>query len=253
MNVALIDEALEQSVEAIIRIKNLALSLRTQSKIKIRQPLSTLYVRPKDADDRLVLDNPDYVSQILEETNLKHLVLIEDEKTLVKIRLKADAKKIGPRAGRYLKAISEALENADPERVLKSSPYAIQLADQTFELAPEEIVISFEGPENLKCSLEQGTFLALDTKLTPELLQEGLARDFNRMMQDQRKVLNLDISDRIVVSYSASPRIADAINSHEAFLRNELLAERLELSPNQNGGIKLSLSGEDIFVTVTRV
>jgi isoleucyl-tRNA synthetase len=84
-------------------------------------------------------------------------------------------------------------------------------------------------------------------------LQEGLARDFNRMLQDQRKALNLDISDRIVVSYSASPRIAEAISAHEAFLRNELLAERLEMRPAQNGGVKLALSGEDIFVTITRV
>jgi isoleucyl-tRNA synthetase len=89
--------------------------------------------------------------------------------------------------------------------------------------------------------------------LTPELLQEGLARDFNRMLQDQRKALNLDISDRIVVSYSAPPRIAEAITAHEAFLRNELLAERLEMSPTQNGGVKLALSGEDVFVTITRV
>jgi isoleucyl-tRNA synthetase len=253
VNAALIDETLEHNIEAIIRIKNLALSLRTQSKVKIRQPLSTLYVRPKDAAERHVLENSDYVAQILEEANLKNLVLIEDEKTLVKLRLKPDAKKIGPRAGRYLKAIGEALENADPAQVLTGGPYSIQVADQVFELAPEEIVISFEGPENLKCSLEQGTFLALDTALTPELLKEGLARDFNRMLQDQRKVLNLDISDRIVVSYSASPRIAEAISAHEVFLRNELLAERLELSPTQNGGVKLALSGEDVFVTITRV
>ena len=127
------------------------------------------------------------------------------------------------------------------------------MADQTFELTPEEIIVSFEGPENLKCSLEQGTFLALDTTLTPELLREGLARDFNRMLQDQRKALNLDISDRIVVCYTASPRIAEAIRAHEGFLRNELLAERLEMSSAQNGGVKLALSGEDIFVTITRV
>ena len=94
--------------------------------------------------------------------------------------------------------------------------------------------------------------MALDTALTPELLQEGLARDFNRLLQDQRKTLKLDISDRIVVLYFASPRIADAIAAHETYLRNELLAERLEASATPNGGAKLSLSGEDIFVTITR-
>jgi isoleucyl-tRNA synthetase len=128
----------------------------------------------------------------------------------------------------------------------------VQIDGQTFELAPEEILTSYEGPENLKAILEQGTFLALDTALTPELLQEGLARDFNRLVQDQRKAMNLNISDRIAVSYSASPRIAEAIAAHESYLRHELLAERLEPSATQNGGAKLSLSGEEILVTITR-
>jgi hypothetical protein len=65
--------------------------------------------------------------------------------------------------------------------------------------------------------------------------------------------LNLDISDRIVVTYSAPARISEAIAAHEAFLRNELLAERLEKSATPNGGVKLALSGEDVFVTITRV
>jgi len=252
VDASLIDAALEKSIDAVIRLKNQALNLRTQSKVKIRQPLSTLYVRPRDAADRRVLENSEYAAQILEEANLKNIALIEDETTMVKVRFKPDAKKLGPRAGKYLKAIGQALETADPAVIAKGGPYSVEVDGQTFDLAPDEIVISFEGPENLKCSSEQGTFMALDTALTPELLQEGLARDFNRLVQDQRKALNLDISDRIVVSYAASPRIAEAIATHEAYLRNELLAERLEASAMPNGGAKLSLSGEDIFVTITR-
>jgi isoleucyl-tRNA synthetase len=248
----LVNQALEQNIEAVIRIKNLALSLRTQTKVKIRQPLSTVYVRPKDVEDRRVLENAEYATQILEEANLKKLVLIPDEKTLVKVLCKPDAKRLGPRAGKRLKAIGEALEKADPESILKPGRFSVEVDGQTFELAPEEIAVYFEGPANLKCSLEQGTFMALDTTLTPELVQEGLARDFNRLVQDQRKALNLDVSDRIAVRYAASPRIADAINAHEAYLRNELLAERLERTSTTDG-VKLPLSGEEIFVSVTRV
>src|SRR5260370_37006826 len=103
----LIDEALEQDIEPVIRLKNLALSLRTQSKTKIRTPLGTLYVRPRDAADRRVLENPEYTAQILEEANIKKLVLIDDETKLVKVSFKPDAKKLGPRAGKYLKAIAQ--------------------------------------------------------------------------------------------------------------------------------------------------
>ncbi|HVP45580.1 MAG TPA: class I tRNA ligase family protein [Bryobacteraceae bacterium] len=253
VDASLINETLEQSIETVIRIKNLALNLRTQSKVKIRQPLSTLYIRPRDAADKRVLENPDYAAQILEEANLKKLVLIEDETTFVKVRLKPNAKKLGPRAGKYLKAIAQALEQADAGQALTPGTYTIEVDGQKFELAADEMLLSYEGPDHLKCNLEQGTFMALDTTLTPELLQEGLARDFNRLIQDQRKALNLDISDRIVVSYAASPRIAAAITAHDAYLRNELLAERLEPSAPQNGAAKLSLSGEEIFVTITRL
>jgi len=246
VDAAVVDEALEQSIEAVIRLKNLALHLRTQSKVKIRQPLSILHVRPRDEADRKVLQNPDYTAQILEEANIKQLGLIEDETKLVKVLLKPDAKKIGPRAGKHLKGISQALEQAAPG-VTK-----VEVDGQTFELAPDEILVAFEGPDNLKCSLEQGTFMALDTTLTPELLQEGVARDFNRLVQDQRKTLGLDISDRIVVEYSASSKIAEAIAAHQDYLRGELLAERLDARAAQNGGAKLSLAGEDIFVTITR-
>jgi len=249
---SLVNETLEQSIEAVIRIKNLALRLRAQMRVKIRQPLGTLYVRPKDVEDRRVLENAEYAAQILEEANLKKLVLIADEKNLVKVRFKPDAKKLGSRAGKRLKAIGEALEKADPESVLKPGPFSVEVDGQAFELAPEEIAVYFEGPANLKCGLEQGTFVALDTTLTPELVQEGLARDFNRLVQDQRKALNLDISDRIAVRYAASPRIADAIKAHEAYLRNELLAERLERA-SMPDGVRLPLSGEEIFVSITRV
>jgi hypothetical protein len=83
----------------VIRIKNLALSLRTQSKVKIRQPLSTLYVRPKDQARSSRSGKLKYVAQILKKPS-KHLVLIDDEKRLVKVRLKPDAKKIGSACGK---------------------------------------------------------------------------------------------------------------------------------------------------------
>jgi isoleucyl-tRNA synthetase len=194
-----------------------------------------------------VLENPDYAAQILEEANIKKLILIDDETKMVKVCFKPDAKKIGPRAGKHLKAIAEALEHA------ATRPSQIEIDGQTFDLAPDEIIVSYEGPQNLKCTSDQDTFIALDTTLTLELVQEGVARDFNRLVQDQRKALGLDISDRITVSYAAPPRIAEAIAAHQDYLRNELLAERLEPTATPNGAAKLSLAGEEIFVTITRV
>ena len=203
---------------------------------------------------RKVLENADYAAQVLEEANIKRVVLIEDEKTLVAVRLKPDAKKLGPRAGKYLKAIGAAMAQADAGAVLKGGALTLEVEGQSFELAPEEIVVSYEGPINLTCGQEQGTFMALDTTLTPELVLEGLARDFNRLVQDQRKALGLEISDRIAVLYTAPVRIADALAAHHEYLCNELLAERLEaVAAAPDGAAQLSLGGEEISVAVTRV
>jgi isoleucyl-tRNA synthetase len=253
VDASLVDEQLEHAIDAVIRIKNLALSLRTQSKVKTRQPLSTLYVRARDAADRTVLENTDYAAQILEEANLKNLALIEDEKRLVTVRLKPDAKKLGARAGKYLKAIGAALQQADAAVVLKGGPYTVEVDGQAFELSPEEIVVSYEGPANLMCASAEGTFMALDTALTPELQKEGVARDFNRLVQDLRKTTGLQISDRIVVRYAAAARIAEAVEAHAGYLRNELLAERIERCGTLEGGTKLSLAGEQIWVSVEKV
>jgi isoleucyl-tRNA synthetase len=251
VDVSLIDEGLEQSIATVIRIKNLALHLRTQGKVKIRQPLSTLYVRPRDTADIRVLRNPEYTAQILEEANLKHLELIEDETTLVRVRLKPAAKKLAQRAGKHLKAIGQALELADPKEIAKG--LTLQIDGQPFDLTADDILISYDGPANLEFTSEQGTFMALDTTVTPELMLEGIARDFNRLVQDQRKALDLNISDRITIKYSASPRIAEAITAHETYLRSELLAERLEVGADASAPARLSLNGEEIFVTIERV
>jgi len=230
-------------------MKNLALNLRTQSKVKIRQPLGKLYIVPRDAADRKVLENADYVAQILDEANVKSLELRDDPTSLMILRRKPDAKKVGPRAGRYLKAIADALQEA----VLKDGRYTVEVAGQTFELLPEEVVESPEGPPNLVGGRIDDTFGVLDTALTPELLQEGVARDFNRLVQDLRKTSGLQISDRIALKYAAASRIAEAVESHATYLRNELLAERMERHESLQAGTKLSLAGEEIWVSIEKV
>jgi len=147
-----------------------------------------------------------------------------------------------------LKAIAEALDRAQST----NGKYTVEAAGQTFEFAPDDVVPAYEGPANRVCASIDGTFGALDTTLTRELLQEGVARDFNRLVQDLRKTSGLQISDRIVLLYAASDRIADAIEAHAAYLRGELLAERIERRAHLEGATKLSLAGEEIAVILTR-
>ncbi|MGC4051836.1 MAG: DUF5915 domain-containing protein [Paludibaculum sp.] len=202
-------------------------------------------IRPKDELERKVLENEKYAAQILEEGNIQRLALIEDETRLVKARLSPDLKKLGPRAGKHLKAISAAFQAATLSEVRANATFPVRIGDEVVEVGQDEYFVTWEGPATLQCTEEGGTFLALDTTLTPELLQEGIARDFNRLVQDQRKAQNLQISDRITVRYQASPRIVEAVETHTEYLKGELLAESIVLESEVRDGAALTLGGND--------
>jgi isoleucyl-tRNA synthetase len=254
-----VDEGLERNIAAVIRIKNLALNLRMQSKMKTRQPLPTLYVRPRDAHEKSVLSNPKYVSEVLEEVNIKNLSLIEDESKLGTLRLKPETKTVAPRAGKLLKAVSAALASLDANAALRTlqetGSYALDVDGQKFELAKADVQVVFEGPSHFKALWDEGTFVCLDTRLTPELLHEGIARDFNRHVQEQRKAMNLAVTDRIRIQYSAPPDIVHAITAFDEYLRHELLAESIQFQPvdTNNGGVRLRLSGHDVAVSIRQL
>jgi len=234
----LVDEALEARVDCVIRTRELGLRLRERARVKTRQPLSKLVVRPRDAEDRAVLALPGFAAQVREECNVKELELAEDERALVSATARPDAKALGPRHGRLLGAIGRALAEQDAldlERRLAAGETAtlpVEGAEGgSVELHRGDVRVELRGPEGWECLLDGGTFAALDTRLSPALEAEGMARDFNRQAQEQRRRLGLDVSDRIAVRYAASDRVAEAVEAHADWLRQELLAERLERAP----------------------
>ena len=253
---ALVDEALEAKIDAVIRTKNLGLNVRSQAKVKIRQPLSRLIVRPRDESDRLTLEDEHFASQILEECNIKSLEIVEDEGALITSSVKPNFKTLGPRYGKFMKQIGVELAKTPPHELQaafqNSGTYAFEVNGNSIELLESDVAWCHEGPENVAFVIDQGMFVALDTTITPELEQEGIARDFNRQVQDLRKAADLEVIDRIHVHYSASDRIADAIATHEAFLKTELLAQTIEREDSMDGGAEVKAGGETLTVQVGR-
>ena len=249
-----VDEELESRVDCVFRHKNLAHNLRNQAKVKVRQPLGRLIVVPRDATDRAILENEHFASQILEECNVKGLELIEDEGALgITKELRPNFKVLGPRYGKHMKGIGQHLAQADAARVegALASGYAFDLGGTQITLGEGDVEIRLQGPEGLSFTEERGTFAALDLEITPELEAEGFARDFNRQAQDQRKALDLDVSDRISVAFSADDAIAAAINAHGAWLRRELLADSIERNESSTG-VPVKVGGQIVSLTVSK-
>src|SRR5690606_22999022 len=102
----LVAEALEREFAVVLTAKNRCLALRNQARIKIRQPISTLILRPASDEDRTLLAKPELVALICEECNIKRIELIDDETKLVSTTAKANFKALGPRVGKLMKSIA---------------------------------------------------------------------------------------------------------------------------------------------------
>jgi len=251
-----VDAQLEAQIDCVIRTKNLGLSLRNSARVKVRQPLGELHVRAASATDAAVLSDPHFAAQVLEECNVKALTLIADEATLAKVNIKANFKALGPRYGKHMKEIAAHLGQADPGIVaaaVADQGYRFTAGDGTEILIEKgDVATSHEGPAHLMFDTGDGAFAALDTRITPELEAEGIARDFNRLAQDQRKALDLAVSDRIHVQFSASDRIAEALSTHQSMLQNELLAESIERVETMEAPATGKTGGEQVSLAVTR-
>ena len=251
-----IDKGLEARIGAVIRLKNLGLSLRSEAQVKTRQPLGALLVRPRDEAERAVLSDPELRRQVLEECNVKELQTVADEGALVSSSVKPNFKVLGPKHGRHMKAIAAHLAQADAadlQRAFESSgSYPLDLGSETIELVREDIQLEHQGPEHLTFTFDQGTFAALDTTITPELEAEGIARDFNRQGQEQRKAHDLAVTDRVAVEFSASERVRGAVKAHLDYLCQELLANRIEAVEELAEGVEVKVAGETLTLAVRR-
>jgi len=217
---SLLDEALVADMQALLNLVTLGLSARNAAKIKVRQPLAELRVRPGQDADRRAIER--FVDQIKEELNVKSVTLCEQNllKTEIKLTPRGQGK-FGPR----LPEVAAALAAADPESLanLLSKGEPVSLGE--FLLEPADVACHLTAPEGFVGAADRQTQVALDTRISPELAAEGMARDVVRLVQELRKSSGLEIEDRITL-YLASPvaELQSAIDTHWATIAGETLA-----------------------------
>jgi len=207
-------------MQALLNLVTLGLSARNAAKIKVRQPLAELRVRPGQDADRRAVER--FVDQIKEELNVKTVTLTDQPllKTEVKLTPRAQGK-----FDARLPEVSAALSAADPETLanLLSKGEPVPLGE--FLLEPSDVACQRTAAEGFVGVADRQTQLALDIRITPELAAEGMARDVVRLVQELRKSSGLEIEDRITL-YLSSPvaELQSAIDTHWATIAGETLA-----------------------------
>jgi methionine--tRNA ligase len=220
---SLVDPALEDAMAAARTIVALGRTVRSDTKVKVRQPLSRAVVHFAGDHDAL---RP-LLPLVVEELNVKEVEFAESAQQLSGWRAKPNFSALGPRLGSRVKSLAAALAADDgglAARLASGETVTVDVDGEPVDLAPGDVELSQDVREGWGVAAEGGMTVALDLELDPSLRREGLARELVRVVQDARKSAGLDVSDRIELWIDGPPEVAAALGEHGRFLGAETLA-----------------------------
>jgi isoleucyl-tRNA synthetase len=252
-DVSAIDEALSTHMNLVREIASLGRAARNVANLKVRQPLAKVEVVLADTAHQPWLE--EHAELIVEELNVKAVDFTTHGEEYISYSVVPNFKRLGPRLGKNMPAVKKLLGEIDAGKLLadlKSAGKAqLKLPDgTTIELDNEDIEVRLAAKEGWAAAQGKGCVVVLATDLTPELLMEGLARDIVRMIQDQRKELGCEYTDRIAIGLvTKSDELLAAIEKFHEYIARETLAIKINTEPLPDvGPANVKVLGHDLAV-----
>lgn len=231
---------LEQKMDVAQKVVYLTRAMRAKNNLKVRQPLKRIMV-VVEKEKREALNKMKDV--ILDEVNIKELIILNDDSEIVNKTCKANFKSIGPKFGKKVKQVAEEIKNFNKEQIklLESgSSIEININGETISILKDDVEIISHEIEGWVVETESGVTVAIDTELDQDLIDEGLAREFVNRIQNMRKDAGYEVTDKILINFNSSNEFIQAINKFSDYISNETLAEKL----TSNSELKESYSQE---------
>ncbi len=245
-----IDTKLEQDMDEVLEIVVLGRSARNGANRKNRQPLSIMYVNAENTLDDYYLDI------IRDELNLKSVEFTSDVSGFVTYKFKPQMRTLGPKYGKLLGEIRTALSELDGTAAMnelnKTGFLTLNLSTGEIALERDDLLIETEQLENFYTITENGVTVALDTKLTPELEEEGLVRELVSKIQTMRKNSGFEVMDHISVTLSGNDRLAKLVKKNEQRVASDVLADEI-LTADSADGNEWKLNGETVTIKIEKV
>jgi isoleucyl-tRNA synthetase len=246
-----IDADLERRMEKAQIIVNLARNLREKIRIRVRQPLRRLLIPVNTPQERRDIQSVQGI--IMEEINVKAIEFVtEDTENIVRKKAKPNFKTIGKKFGKMTQQVAEAIKNLDNSKINEiesNGSINLTLSGSDTLIESNDIEIYSEDIEGWLVASEAGITVALDTQLDERLIKEGIAREFINRVQNYRKTINFEVTDRININFSAGEQVKQAIEELVDYIKNETLTENLLYVPNLTG-VELELDGEIVIINV---
>ena len=229
-----IDPEMEKQMSALLEVIQLGRACRNAANLKVRQPLSRLYVKGASFEEA-------YQALCEDELNVKEVVFTEDARAFTTYQLKPQMRTLGPKYGKLLGKIGQHLAGMDGNDVVDAFARG---EDVTFELEGTQVIL---GKDDVLTSPMQkpgftaledrGVTVVLDTNLTDALIREGYAREVISKIQTMRREADFEVTDRIEIAYCADETLAEAIESCGEMIRKGTLALKLAAGSGEEGWI----------------
>jgi isoleucyl-tRNA synthetase len=228
-----INEKLNDEMELVMKLTSLGHAARNKANRKVRQPLAEVaFSVGSQEEERIVKRNAELLA---DELNVKKVRTLNAAGEAVSYTLNPLPKQLGQKYGSLYPEIRKKVLALDVEasalKLLAGESLRIEAGGNVLDILPEEVEVRLQAKEGYSVASEGAYLAALVTELTPDLISEGLAREFVRRVQDLRKTADLDIADRIQLFYRATPLLAQAVETYRDYIMMETLAVAF-----QNGG-----------------
>lgn len=250
VNEKFIDKDLEVSMDEVLDIVVLGRAARNSANIKNRQPIGNMYVKAEN-----VL-SPFYVEIIEDELNVKAVEFKDDVEEFVSYSFKPQLKTVGPKYGKLLGKIKEALTNLDGHKAMQElntdGALNFDFDGEKVVLGREDLLIETAKNDNFVTEADNKVTVVLDIRLDDALLEEGFVRELISKIQTMRKEAGFEVVDHIVLSQSGNDRIAEIINKNEAVIKNDTLADEIVYNNVEGYTKDWNLNGEHTSLGVSK-
>jgi len=251
----LIDKELEERMQLAQTISSMILSLRRKVSIKVRQPLQKIMIP-------VITDN--FVEQIkkvqhiiMTETNIKEIEFLSDSSEILVKKIKANFKVLGPKYGKIMKQVSAAILSMSQKEIAqleKESNFKIKADGQEITITTEDVEIISEDIPGWLVANEGKITVALDINVTPELISEGIAREFVNRIQNLRKESDFDVTDKINIFILSHPDLDTAITDFKEYICSQTLANSIKIinKTEQNNYVVVEINNFETQLRVER-
>jgi len=237
------DKQLEEAMRDVQTVVSLGHMLRKEHKLKVRQPLAKAHVICVDGEKMGALRKK--AQLIAEELNVKHVEFQEDEGEFVALSPKPNFRVLGKKVGKLMNAVHEAvlqLPHKKLQELLDGKTVSLHVAGEEVSLSSEDVAVERKVRAGLIAGTEGGITVALDTELSDELLQEGIARELVNKINTMRREQGFAISDRINLKLQTTDRVQEAFEKYRDYICHEVLAVSFAFEPCE--GQQWDINGE---------